>query len=47
MTRLRRAWADLLLVDGDPTQNDDLLKDYSPNLVAIKDGTGYENTLPP
>jgi len=37
----------LLLADGDPTPNVDLLKGYAPSLmVIIKDGTVYENTRP-
>ncbi len=40
------AWADMLLVDGDPTQDIDVLKDYERNLVVImKDGTIHKNTL--
>jgi imidazolonepropionase-like amidohydrolase len=43
----RGAWADMLLVDGDPTQNIDVLKDYERNLaVIIKNGKVWKNTLP-
>jgi imidazolonepropionase-like amidohydrolase len=42
------AWADMLLVDGDPTQSIDVLRDFDRNLVLIvKDGTIWKNTLPP
>jgi imidazolonepropionase-like amidohydrolase len=42
----RGAWADMLLVNGDPTQNIDLLKDYDRNLaVIIKNGKVWKNTL--
>ena len=41
------AWADMLLVDGDPTQNIDVLRDFDRNLVMIvKDGVIWKNTLP-
>ncbi|HEY2383928.1 MAG TPA: amidohydrolase family protein [Terriglobia bacterium] len=41
------AWADMLLVDEDPTQNIDLLRDFDRNLVVIvKDGVIWKNTLP-
>jgi imidazolonepropionase-like amidohydrolase len=40
------AWADLLVVEGDPTRDINVLKDYRHNLVVIiKDGTVYKNTL--
>lgn len=40
------AWADMLLVDGDPTQDIDVLKDYERNFVVImKNGAIYKNTL--
>lgn len=40
------AWADMLLVDNDPTQDINVLKDYERNFVVImKDGTIYKNTL--
>jgi imidazolonepropionase-like amidohydrolase len=39
------AWADMLLVEGDPTTNIDVLKDYECNLVVIiKDGVIHKNT---
>jgi imidazolonepropionase-like amidohydrolase len=41
------ALADLLLVDGDPVANIELLKDPQKNLLVImKDGRLYKNTLP-
>lgn len=41
------ALADLLIVDGDPTVNLELLEDPARNLVLImKDGRVYKNTLP-
>ena len=41
------AWADMLLVQGDPTQNIDMLKDYERNvLVIVKDGRVFKNQLP-
>ena len=41
------AWADMLLVDGDPTTNLSLLDDPAANLVLIvKDGVIVKNTLP-
>ncbi|HVJ77811.1 MAG TPA: amidohydrolase family protein, partial [Hyphomicrobium sp.] len=41
------ALADLLLVDGDPLQNLDLVKDPEKNfLVIMKDGHIYKDTLP-
>ena len=40
------AWADVLLVEGDPTEDIDFLKDYERNIrVIVKDGTVYKNTL--
>ncbi len=40
------AWADMLLVDGDPTQDINVLKDYEHNFrVIIKSGVIYKNTL--
>ena len=40
------AWADMLLVDGDPTQVIDVLRDFEKNFrVIIKDGAIYKNTL--
>ena len=40
------AYADLLLVDGDPTQNLDLVADPDTNFkVIMKAGTIYQNTL--
>jgi imidazolonepropionase-like amidohydrolase len=40
------AWADMLLVDGDPTKGINLLADPQRNfLVIIKNGTIYKNTL--
>jgi imidazolonepropionase-like amidohydrolase len=40
------AWADMLLVDGDPTQDIGVLKDHERNFVVIiKDGNIYKNTL--
>jgi imidazolonepropionase-like amidohydrolase len=37
------AWADVLLVDGDPTQDIGVLRDYERNLaVIIKDGKGAQ-----
>jgi len=40
------AWADMLLVDGDPTKDIDILKDYERNLlVIIKDGNIYKNMI--
>jgi hypothetical protein len=41
------AWADMLLVDGEPTKDINVLKDYQRNLLGIiKDGKLYKNTLP-
>lgn len=41
------AFADLLLVDGDPLQNLDLVADPETNFkVIMKDGTVFKNTLP-
>lgn len=40
------AYADLLLVDGDPTQNLDIIADPNKNFrVIMKDGIIYKNTL--
>jgi imidazolonepropionase-like amidohydrolase len=40
------AWADMLLVDGDPVKDIDVLKDPERNLVVIiKDGKVHKNTL--
>ncbi|MFL5254651.1 MAG: amidohydrolase family protein [Rhodopila sp.] len=40
------AWADMLLVDGDPIQDINVLNDYERTLVVImKDGTIHKNTL--
>jgi imidazolonepropionase-like amidohydrolase len=40
------AWADVLLVDGDPTKDIDVLKDYERNFVVIiKDGQVHKNRL--
>ena len=40
------ALADLLLVDGNPLENIDLVADPGKNfLVIMKDGTIYKNTL--
>lgn len=40
------AWADMLLVDGDPTKNIDILRDYEKNFVIIvKDGIVVKDTL--
>jgi imidazolonepropionase-like amidohydrolase len=41
------ALADLLLVDGNPLENIQLVADPDKNfLVIMKDGTIYKNTLP-
>jgi imidazolonepropionase-like amidohydrolase len=41
------ALADLLLVDGDPVTNIDLVADAAKNfLVIMKDGKIYKNPLP-
>jgi imidazolonepropionase-like amidohydrolase len=41
------ALADLLLVDGNPLENIQLVADSDKNfLVIMKDGTIYKNTLP-
>jgi imidazolonepropionase-like amidohydrolase len=43
----RGAWADMLLVNGDPTQDINVLKDYERNLaVIIKNGKVCKNILP-
>jgi imidazolonepropionase-like amidohydrolase len=39
------AWADLLLVDGDPTADLELLADPANLKVIIKDGRIHKNTL--
>lgn len=40
------AWADMLLVDGDPTKDINLLANLARNfLVAIKNEMIYKNTL--
>ena len=40
------AWADMLLVNGNPLQDINVLKDYDRNFVVIiKDGKVYKNTL--
>ncbi len=40
------AWADMLLVEGDPTQDIDVLRDYERNFaVIIKGGKVHKNTL--
>jgi imidazolonepropionase-like amidohydrolase len=40
------AYADLLLVDGDPTQNLEIVADPAKNFrVIMKDGKIYKNTL--
>jgi imidazolonepropionase-like amidohydrolase len=40
------AWADMLLVNGDPTKDINVLQDYEHNFVVIiKDGTIYKNAL--
>ncbi|HJS86966.1 MAG TPA: amidohydrolase family protein [Acetobacteraceae bacterium] len=40
------AWADMLLVDGDPTQDISVLRDYERNFVVIiKDGVIQKRTL--
>ena len=40
------AWADMLVVNGDPTQDIDVLRDYERNLlVIIKDGQLHKNIL--
>jgi imidazolonepropionase-like amidohydrolase len=42
------AWADLLIVEGDPTRDINVLKDYRHNLVVIiKDGTVGQSTTAP
>lgn len=42
------AFADMLLVNGDPLQNLDLVADPAKNfLVIMKDGKIFKNTLPP
>ena len=40
------AWADMILVDGDPTKDISLIADPGRNFVVIiKNGTSYKNTL--
>lgn len=40
------AWADVLLVDGDPTKDINVLKDFERNIVVIiKDGDIHKNAL--
>ena len=40
------AFADLILVDGDPTKDLNLIADAAKNFVVImKDGTVYKNSL--
>jgi imidazolonepropionase-like amidohydrolase len=40
------AWADMLLVDGDPTKDIEILKEYDKKFVVIvKDGTIHKNAL--
>lgn len=40
------AWADMLLIDGDPTKDIEVLKDYEKKFVVIvKDGTIHKNAL--
>ena len=40
------AYADLLLVDGDPTQNLEIIADPDKNFrIIMKDGKIYKNTL--
>ena len=40
------AWADVLLSEGDPTQDINVLKDFERNLrVIVKNGTVYKNAL--
>ena len=42
----RGAWADMLLVEGDPTQDIELLRNPERNLaVIVKGGRIYKNTL--
>lgn len=41
------ALADLILVDGNPLENIDLIADSGKNFVVImKDGKAYKNSLP-
>jgi len=43
----RGAWADMLLVSGDPMQDIDLLKDPERNFaVIVKNGKVWKDTLP-
>jgi imidazolonepropionase-like amidohydrolase len=40
------AWADMVLVDGDPTKDVEVLRDYEKKFVVIvKDGTIFKNVL--
>jgi imidazolonepropionase-like amidohydrolase len=40
------AYADLILVDGNPLENIKIIEDYENNLLLIiKDGVIYKNTL--
>ncbi len=40
------AWADMILVNGDPTRNIDVIKNPDRNFaVIIKNGVVYKNTL--
>jgi imidazolonepropionase-like amidohydrolase len=40
------AYADMILVDGNPLKNLDLMEDYERNFVLImKDGIVYKNSL--
>jgi imidazolonepropionase-like amidohydrolase len=42
-----QALADIILVDGDPTANIELIKDPAANfLVIMKDGKIFKNTIP-
>ena len=40
------SYADILLWDGDPTENIDLILDESKLHLIMKDGVVYKNTLP-
>ena len=40
------ALADVLLIDGDPLENIDLIADPANITVIMKDGVIYKNTLP-
>ena len=40
------AWADLIIIDGDPTKDIEVLRDYKSNFKLImKDGKQWKNTL--